>query len=305
MKNIFAIVITILVSTGVWSQQDPHYTQYMYNMSVINPAYTTSTEGIINIGGIHRSQWVGVDGAPKTSSIFLHTPINDKIETGFSLVNDNIGDIVKENNLYADLAYKLDFEEKGILSFGLKAGVTFFDVDFTGLEFKDTGDLAFENINEMFFNMGAGVYFNTDKYYVGLSVPNFIPSNHLEEDSGQYQGVEQAHWFLTGGYVFDINEQFKFKPAFMTKAVKGAPMSLDLTANVLFNKRFELGIGYRLGDAISGLASFMVTPEFRIGYAYDHTTSNLGTYSNGSHEIILLYNLNILTKGFDKSPRFF
>ncbi|MCK5815923.1 MAG: type IX secretion system membrane protein PorP/SprF [Flavobacteriaceae bacterium] len=305
MKNIFAIVITILVSTGVWSQQDPHYTQYMYNMSVINPAYTTSTEGIINIGGIHRSQWVGVDGAPKTSSIFLHTPINDKIETGFSLVNDNIGDIVKENNLYADLAYKLDFEEKGILSFGLKAGVTFFDVDFTGLEFKDTGDLAFENINEMFFNMGAGVYFNTDKYYVGLSVPNFIPSNHLEEDSGQYQGVEQAHWFLTGGYVFDINEQFKFKPAFMTKAVKGASMSLDLTANVLFNEKFELGIGYRLDDAISGLASFMVTPEFRIGYAYDHTTSNLGTYSNGSHEIILLYNLNILTKGFDKSPRFF
>lgn len=307
MKNIFAIVITLLVSTAIWSQQDPHYTQYMYNMSVINPAYTTSTEGVINIGGIHRSQWVGIEGSPKTSSIFLHTAINDKIETGFSLVNDNVGDVVKENNLYADFAYKLDFEEKGILSFGLKAGVTFFDVDFTGFNLEDNSDFiyAFQNINETFFNMGAGVYFNTDKYYVGLSVPNFIAAKHLEEDNGQYEGVEQAHWFLTGGYVFDISNQLKFKPAFMTKAVKGAPVSLDITANVLFNEKFELGIGYRMDDAISGLASFMVTPEFRIGYAYDHTTSNLGTYSNGSHEIIILYNLNILNKGFDKSPRFF
>ncbi|MCK5815221.1 MAG: type IX secretion system membrane protein PorP/SprF [Flavobacteriaceae bacterium] len=292
----------------MWSQQDPHYTQYMYNMSVINPAYTTSTEGVINIGGIHRSQGVGVDGSPKTSSIFFHSAINNKIETGLSLVNDNIGDVVKENNLYGDFAYKLDFEEKGILSFGLKAGVTFFDVDFTGFNLENNLDFAhaFQNIKETYFNMGAGVYFNTNKYYVGLSVPNFIPSKHITDDSGQYKGVEQAHWFLTGGYVFDINEQFKFKPAFMTKAVKGAPMSLDLTANVLFNKRFELGIGYRLGDAISGLASFMVTPEFRIGYAYDHTISNLGAYSKGSHEIILLYDLNlIVNEGFSKSPRFF
>ena len=307
MKNIYLILSAFLVSITAWSQQDAQYTQYMYNMSVINPAYTTSSEGIINIGGIHRSQWVGVEGSPKTSSIFLHTAISNKIEVGFSLVNDNVGDVVKENNLFADFAYKLDFEEKGVLSFGLKAGVTFFDVDFTGFNLEDNSDFiySFQNINETFFNMGAGIYYNTDKYYVGLSIPNFIAAKHLEEDNGQYQGVEQAHWFLTGGYVFDINSQFKFKPAFMTKAVKGAPVSLDITANVLFNEKFELGIGYRIDDAISGLASFMVTPEFRIGYAYDHTTSNLGAYSNGSHEIIILYNLNILNKGFDKSPRFF
>jgi len=309
MKNKYLILIAIFVSATVWSQQDAQYTQYMYNMSVINPAYTTNDVGSISIGGIHRSQWVGVDGAPQTSSIFLHASINDKIETGFSLVNDNVGDVVKENNLFADFAYKLDFEESGMLSFGLKAGVTFFDVDFTKLQLESGGyttDSNFENnINETFFNVGAGVFFNTDNYYIGLSVPNFLAANHLEEENGQYQGTEQAHWFLTGGYIFDINDQFKFKPAFMTKAVKGAPISFDITANDLYNEKSESGIGYRLDDSISGLVNFLVTPDLRIGYAYDHTTSNLGTFSSGSHEVIFLYNLNILYKGFDKSPRFF
>ncbi len=291
------------------SQQDAQYTQYMYNMSVINPAYTTSDVGNINIGGIHRSQWVGVEGSPQTSSVFLHAAINEKIETGLSIVNDNVGDVVKENNVFADFAYKLDFESKGMLSFGLKAGVTFLDVDFTGFQLESGGILSdpsfAENINNTYFNVGAGVFYNADNYYIGLSVPNFLASKHLEQDNGQYQGTEQAHWFVTGGYVFDINDQFKLKPAFMTKAVKGAPVSLDITANVLYNEKLELGIGYRLDDAISGLVNFTVTPKLRIGYAYDHTTSNLGPYSSGSHEVIFLYNLNILSKGFDKSPRFF
>lgn len=309
MKKVYIQIVALLVTVVTWSQQDAQYTQYMYNMSVINPAYTTSDVGTVNIGGIHRSQWVGVDGSPKTSSIFIHAPINNKIEVGFSLVNDNVGDVVKENNLFADFAYKLDFEENGNLSFGLKAGVTFFDVDFSGFQLESgsvfTDPNFADNISDTFFNIGAGVYYNTDRFYVGLSVPNFLNAKHLEADNGKYQGTEQAHWFLTGGYVFDINEQFKLKPAFMTKAVKGAPITLDITANVLYNEKFEVGIGYRLDDSVSGLVNFRATPELRIGYAYDHTTSNLGPFSSGSHEIIILYDLNILTKGFDKSPRFF
>lgn len=311
MKNILILIIALMTSVVMWSQQDAQYTQYMYNMSVINPAYTTSNVGLVNLGALHRTQWVGANGAPKSSNIFAHTPINEKIEVGFSLVNDNIGDVVKENNLYADFAYKLDFEENGQLSFGLKAGVTFFDVNFNGF-ILESGDVFTdpdfaENINQSFFNFGAGIYYNTDHYYLGLSIPALLNADHLNRNNGKYQGTEQAHTYLTGGYVFEINELFKFKPAFMSKAVKGAPISLDLTANVLFDNKVELGVGYRLEDAFSGMVNFKATPELRIGYAYDHTISNLGPFSSGSHELFILYDLDILNKnrGFDKSPRFF
>lgn len=311
MKKIILIGIALLTSILLWSQQDAQYTQYMYNMSVINPAYTTSTAGIVNVGGLHRTQWVGVIGAPKSSNLFLHTPINNKIQIGFSLINDNIGDIVKENNLFADFAYKLDFEEYGNLSFGLKTGVTFFDVNFndfvleSGDVFTDA-DFA-ENINQSYFNIGAGVYFNTDNYYIGFSIPNILRSQHLDRTNGKYQGTELPHIFLTGGYVFKINDFFKLKPAFMAKRVNGAPLTIDLTANILYDNRLEFGIGYRFTDAITGLFNIRATPEIRIGYAYDHTISNLGPFSSGSHELFILYDFDMLNinKGFDKSPRFF
>ncbi len=293
------------------SQQDAQYTQYMYNMSVINPAYTTNNIGVVKIGALHRSQWVGVIGSPKSSNLFVHTPLNEKIEVGFSLINDNIGDVVKENNLYADFAYKLDLEEYGNLSFGLKAGVTFFDVNFNGFVLE-SGDVFTDpdftdNINQSFFNMGVGIYYNTDNYYIGLSIPTILNAKHLDRNNGKYQGTEQAHVFLTGGYVININDQFRLKPAFMAKAVKGAPISIDLTANIIYQDRVEFGIGYRLEDAFSGMVNFGITPELRIGYAYDHTLSNLGPFSSGSHELFVLYDINLfnINNGFDKSPRFF
>ena len=311
MKNTLISFIALMTTVVAWSQQDAQYTQYMYNMSVINPAYTTGNIGVVNLGALHRTQWVGANGAPKSSNIFAHTPINENVEVGFSLINDNIGDVVKQNDLYADFAYKLDLEENGKLSFGLKAGVTFFDVNFNGfvLESGDVftdPDFA-ENINQSFLNFGAGVYYNTENYYVGLSIPAILNAKHLDRNNGKYQGTEQAHTYLTGGYVFELSELFKFKPAFMAKVVKGAPISLDLTANVLFDNKVEFGVGYRLDDALSGMINFKATPELRLGYAYDHTISNLGPFSSGSHELFILYNLDILNanKGYEKSPRFF
>ena len=311
MKKYILSILSLFLTAVIWSQQDAQYTQYMYNMSVINPAYTTNNIGIVNIGALHRTQWVGVVGSPKSSNFFMHSPINNKIEAGFSLVNDNIGDVVKQNNLYADIAYKLDLEDYGNLSFGLKAGVSFLDVDFNGFSLQ-SGDVFTDpnftdNIHRSFFNVGAGVYYNTDNYYVGLSVPTLLNSKYLDRDNGKYQGTKQAHVFLTGGYVYKLNDLIKLKPAFMTKIVKGADPVFDLTLNALYNNRLEVGIGYRVDDAISGMVNFKATPELRIGYAYDHTTSNLGPFSSGSHEIFVLYDLDIfnLQKGFDKSPRFF
>jgi type IX secretion system PorP/SprF family membrane protein len=311
MRKIILPFITLFTIGFMWSQQDAQYTQYMYNMSVINPAYTTQTIGIVNMGALYRTQWVGVKGAPTSANLFMHTPINEQVEVGLSFVNDNIGNIIKENNLFADFAYKLDLEEYGNLSFGLKAGVSFFNVDFTGLNLESGGistDPNFsENINQANFNLGAGIYYNTNNYYIGLSVPYMLKSNYYIDQNGEEQNIQKAHFYLTGGYVFTINEDIKLKPTFMAKAVNSAPFSIDLTANVLYLNRFEAGIAYRINDAVSGLINFGITPELRIGYAYDYTISNLSAFSSGSHEFILLYNLDSfnLHKGFDKSPRFF
>lgn len=293
----------------MWSQQEVQYTQYMYNMSTINPAYTTGNIGVYNLGALYRTQWVGVTGAPKSANLFAHTPINENVEVGLTYVNDNIGDIVKQNNLFADFAYKLNLEEYGYLSFGLKAGMSFFNVDLTSLELESGSlDPNFsENINQSNFNVGAGIYYNTDNYYVGISVPYILNSDHSIDENGTYQNVQRAHFYFTGGYVFDINQSFKLKPSVMARTVKGAPISLDLNANVLYEDRLEFGLGYRINDGIIGMVNFGITPELRLGYAYDYTISNLDTFSSGSHEFFLLYNLDSFNfnRGFDKSPRFF
>jgi type IX secretion system PorP/SprF family membrane protein len=299
-----------LVSTLAKAQQDPQFTNYMYNMNVINPAYATANEGVINLGGLYRTQWIGAVGAPKTGTVFVHYPVAKKVELGISIVSDVIGDVLHENNIYADFAYVLPVSENNKLSFGLKGGVTLFDANFTDFKYTETetGN-AFENSNKAFPNVGIGSFFFSNKYYLGFSIPNLLTTKHLESKNGiKTTGVEAIHYFFTGGYVFDLNPNLKFKPAFMTKGVSGAPLSLDLTANFLLSNRVEVGVGYRFDDSVSGLVNFYITPNLRIGYSYDYTLSNLGKYNSGSHEIFLLFDLDLSSlssKGFDKSPRFF
>ncbi|GAA4971861.1 type IX secretion system membrane protein PorP/SprF [Algibacter aquimarinus] len=318
MKNlniyhkIAALLSIIVLSFQSNAQQDPQFTQYMYNMSVINPAYATADEGILNLGALYRTQWVGLEGAPKTGTFFAHTPINDKIEMGISFTNDNIGDVVNENNVFVDFAYVLPVGIESKISFGLKGGFTFFDTTFDGFILQSgntTTDVAFnENVSKVFPNIGIGAFFFTDNYYLGLSAPNMLSTKHLETENGvRATGVQNVHYFLTGGYVFDIDQNLKLKPAFMARAVKGAPLAVDITANVLINERLEAGLGYRLGDAISGLVNFRISPELRIGYAYDFTTSNLGDFNSGSHEIFILFDVDLFgfKGGYDRSPRFF
>ena len=310
--KIAALLSIIILSFQSNAQQDAQFTQYMYNMSVINPAYATAEEGILNLGGLYRTQWVGLEGAPKTGSFFAHTPINDKIEMGISFTNDNIGDVVNENNLFADFAYVLPVGIESKISFGIKAGVTLFDTNFNGFQLQSGGastDQAFdENISRAFPNLGIGAFFFTDTYYLGLSAPNMLSTKHLENENGiKATGVQNVHYFLTGGYVFDIDQNVKLKPAFMARGVKGAPLALDITANVLINEKLEVGLGYRLDDAMSALVNFRITPELRVGYAYDYTTTNLGDFNSGSHEIFILFDVDLFgfKTGYDRSPRFF
>lgn len=301
-----------LIALQAQAQQDVQFTQYMYNMSVVNPGYATANEDILNVGGIYRSQWVGIEGSPKTGSFFAHVPLSEKVEVGLSFTNDNIGDVVNENNIYADFAYVLPVGVSSKLSLGLKAGVTLFDANFDGFSLQSgnqSTDVAFnENINKTFPNAGLGAFFFTDNYYLGLSAPNLFATKHIESENGvKSTGVQSIHYFFTGGYVFDINNNVKIKPSFLAKAVNGAPLALDLNANVLINEKIEAGIGYRLDDAISGMVNFKIAPQLRVGYAYDYTTTNLGDYSSGSHEIIVLFDVDLfgLKGGYDRSPRFF
>lgn len=311
MKKTILFVSFLFSIINASAQQDPEYTQYMYNMNVINPAYATAEQSILNIGSLYRTQWVGAVGAPKTLTLFAHMPVNKKVEMGFSLISDDIGDgAKKENNFFADFAYVLQLNSNHKLSLGLKAGLTSFQTNFNGFQFESGNaatDLAFsEDVNQLFPNVGIGVFYFTDTYYVGLSAPNLFSSKHIEERSGiNAFGKENTHAFLTGGYVFDLSDSFKLKPAFMSKFVKGSPVTLDLSANVLYNDQFELGASYRFGDAVSALMNVQVAKSIRVGYAYDYTISNMGQFNSGTHEIFLLFNLDLLSKGYDKSPRFF
>lgn len=277
-------------------------------MSLINPAYATDDPDMINLGSMYRAQWVGSIGGPKTISFFGHTPITDRVEGGLSLVHDDIGDVVKETNIFADIAYVIPVSSNSKLSLGVKAGATFYNTNFDGFVFSDPlPDPAFaENVNETFPNVGIGAFYFSDNYYFGLSAPNLLKSKHLKDYDGLVAlGAEEIHFYLTGGYVFTLNDNLKLKPAFMTKAVSGSPIAVDLTANVLIHEKFEVGVAYRFDDSFSGLFNFRIAPTLRIGYAYDYTLSNLGKFNNGSHEIMLLYDINLLGTGNDKSPRFF
>ncbi len=311
MKKLILILIFAL-HFFAFSQQDPQYTQYMYNLSVINPAYATGDTGVINLGVMNRSQWVSIEGAPTTYTLFAHTPLSKKIEVGISAISDNIGDgILKENNVYADFAYILQLGETQKLSLGLKAGFTNFETNFSGFRLPDgllTDDPAFLNQNRVLPNFGVGAFYYTDKFYAGFSAPNFLKTKQLEENNGLNRlGAEEIHFFLTAGYVFKLNSSFKLKPSFLARYVDGSSVIADTSLNILFNNRFEAGVSYRLNDSFSGMFNLRATDNFRIGYAYDYTTSNLGEFNSGSHEIILLFDLYLLSfkKGYDKSPRFF
>lgn len=311
MKKILFFIPFFFYIASVSAQQDPEYTHYMYNMSVVNPAYASGTPSMLNLGGLYRTQWVGAVGAPKTFTFFGHTALSDKVEIGLSFVSDDIGDgAKKENNVYADFAYVLNLGGQNKLSLGIKGGFSSLQTNFNGfvLQSGDTStDAAFaENINVTKPNIGVGAYFFRNNFYVGLSAPNLLKAKQIEEKSGiNAYGSEEIHTFFTAGYVFQINDALKLKPAFMSKIVKGAPVSVDITANVLYNEKFEFGAAYRIDDAVSALVNINITPTLRVGYAYDYTLSNLGQFNSGTHEIMLLFDLDLLGKGYDKSPRFF
>ena len=305
MKKIYFALLIVLVSIAdVSAQQDPHYTQYMYNMNVINPAYAGSKENL-SFGLLYRKQWVEIEDAPTTFTLSGSSPVGKNVGVGLSLISDEIGPVT-EKNVYGDFSYTLNLGGEHRLALGLKAGVTFHDVDFTKIipTLPDPADGVFaNNINNTYFNFGTGIFYYTDKYYLAFSVPNMINAKHLDYDGREY-GSETTHYFFTGGYVFDLSANVKFKPFFMVKSAFSAPTSLDLSTNFLFNEKFEIGATYRVEDSFGAMVNYAISPSLRIGYAYDHIVSDLNITTPASHEIIMLFDLNFPKKG-SRSSRFF
>jgi len=302
MKKLFLILL--FCSVEGFAQQDAQFTQYMYNTIAINPAYAGS-RGVISIFGLYRTQWVGLDGAPETSSFSINTPVGENVGLGVSLINDKIGP-TSENNLAADFSYTIPASETARLSFGIKGSANLFTLDPAKLTPEDQGDPQFQDLRNKFTpNIGAGIYWHTDKAYVGLSVPNFIQTNRYDDnDVAIYK--DQIHYYFIAGYVFNLDayETIKFKPATLIKMVEGSPLQIDASANFMFNDKFVIGVAYRWNASVSALAGFQITEGLYLGYAYDLETTQLVKYNSGSHEIFLRFEFLNKNAGII-SPRFF
>ncbi len=293
-------MLTVIVG---YAQQDAQYTQYMYNTINVNPAYAGS-RGALSLFALHRAQWVGLDGAPVTNSFSVNTPFNNSnLGLGVSIVNDEIGPSTS-NSLSADISYTIPMSETLKLSFGVKGTANLFNIDVTKLNPGDQTDPQFQNFkNEFNPNIGAGLYLHSDKGYVGLSVPNFLEMNaYNDNEVAIYK--EKMNFYLIGGYVFDLSPSVRFKPAFMTKAVEGSPLQVDVSANFLLIDKLVLGLAYRWSASVSAMAGFQISDAFYVGYSYDFETTELDKYNSGSHEIFLRYEI------FKKNnkmitPRFF
>lgn len=304
MKTNSIVLLLLLVMSSGYAQQEAQYTHYMYNTININPAYAGS-RGVLSVFGLHRTQWVGLDGAPTTNSFSINTPIqNSRIGIGVSFVNDKIG-ASEQNNISGDFSYTIPVSLDYKLSFGLKAAADLLNVDYTKLDRYDLNDPKFQNnIDNVFSpNIGAGVYFHSDKLYVGFSVPNFLPLRRFDDVVSS--AVENSlHYYLIGGYVFDVSPSLKLKPTFMTKMVSGAPLQLDLSANALIQDKLTVGLAWRWDAALTAMAGFQLSDGLFVGYSYDFETTSLSNYNSGSHEVFLRFELLNIQKRII-TPRFF
>lgn len=305
--NSYLKFILIILCTGfgfsLYGQQDPQFTQYMYNTLSVNPAYAGS-RGHLSILGMHRTQWVGLNGAPTSNVLAVDAPVGKNVGLGLIITNDALG---PSNETFFDVNFsytlKLDEDNKR-LSFGLKGGGRLFNVDFSKGLFENP-DIAFQNNieNKFFPTVGAGVYYHTNKGYLGFAIPNFFSEEHYN-GSVQEIATERLHYYLIGGRVFPMSDDVLFKPAFFVKWVPGAPIIADLSANFLIKDVLTLGAAYRWDDSFSGLLGIDISPKVHIGYAYDLTTTDLTNYNNGTHEIFVRFELRSLKRRL-KSPRFY
>jgi len=309
MKKLSILLLFIVLTTSVsFAQQDAQYTHYMYNTISVNPAYAGSRDAL-SLMGLYRTQWVGLEGAPRNFTFSGHSPLkNEKLGLGVSLVRDEIW-IQDETYLDVDFSYTINTSETAKLAFGLKGGLHLLNIDFTKATAQDEINESFAgntNVDNRFTpNIGFGLYYYTDKFYIGYSAPTLLRTEYYEDETLQsYLSRDNINHYLIAGYVFNLSATTKFKPAVLFKGVQGAPLQADVSGNFLFNDKFTLGLAYRWDAALSGLIGLQLSEGLMIGYGYDWETTELNNYNSGSHEIFLRWEFKS-SKDAIISPRFF
>ncbi len=306
-RNLLLSLACVLLGTTAGAQQEVMVSQYMFNGLFLNPAYAGSHD-YTSASLLHRAQWVQMEGAPRTSMLGIDGPVmGDRMALGFTLVHDQIG-VSRDLELAGQYAYRLPVGDNSRLAFGLKAGVSVYSAQLNDLTYWDANDQVFQSAieNQLVGKFGFGMYWNNATSYVGLSVPTLYAADDdiTTAVTGTNTQYFHQHYYLNAGHVFDVNEHFDIKPSVLLKYLPDAPVQADVNCNVLYNERLWLGIGYRTGDAVVAMLEYQVSPKFRVGYAYDMTTSSLSGYSGGSHEVMLGLDLGKeLVK--IKSPRYF
>jgi len=303
-KTYLITLFTLLGMAALVSGQiNPQFTQYTINTMTVNAGYTGSREALTAIA-LHRSQWSGIEGAPRTLTFSIDAPTRSFNGLGLSIIHDESGP-AQETYLDGNYAHTLFLNNRGLrLGLGLKAGARMLSIDWSRGIFRDPDTVFNENVNsELLFTIGSGLFMYNEKAYIGLSVPNFLPNKHYDEIQ-ESAAQDRMHYYLIGGYVFQLNENIKFKPSFYMKQVAGGALSVDTSANFLLIESLNVGINYRWNESISGILGFQISPRMRIGYSYDYSTGELNNYNSGSHEFFVRYQvLSDITA--IKSPRFF
>jgi len=303
-------MFTMFSSNDAVAQQDAQYSMYMFNPLAVNPAYAGSREAL-SVTMLGRKQWVNIPGAPSTATLSIHTPLRfEAISLGLSIIQDEIGP-TKNTSFYGDLAYRFNVTKRSQLAFGLKGGLDMFTANFGNLRVDDNTDIQYTTPirNQLMPNFGFGVYWNSDKFYVGLTAPKIIQNDFEGSLTNGVQSIQNRHFFLMAGRTFKLNSVVDMVPSFVMKAVEDAPLSTDINLNFMFYEKLWIGGGLRTGqqvwqNAIIANVVYHFSPQFRAGYSYDYTTSDLGDFNTGSHEIMINYDLDFLGKGF-RTPRRF
>jgi type IX secretion system PorP/SprF family membrane protein len=298
MKKIIVFSV-LLLSLRLNAQQDPQFTQYFDNFLHVNPAYAGSS-GMLSATAIHREQWVGFAGAPRSTTLSLHTPLNYRsVGLGLTAVNDMIGPI-RQNMVYVDFSYTLKLGKTARLALGLKGGMNMLNVSTQGLANVDANDPAFANaLNRINPNVGFGVYYHDEHFFIGLSSPRI-----LENTASTTTYLEQRHYFGIVGGIFSVAEQWKLRPSIQVKSTMGAPLSLDFSLAAIFKDKLWLGAMNRWKAAAGGFVQYQICRQFRLGLASEFGMTPIRNYNNGTFEVMMSYDFNY-KKTDVKSPRYF
>ncbi len=309
-EKVSLMLVFLLGMLSAHGQKEPQYTQYMYNIGGFNPAYVGTTE-TPELTTMYRAQWLDIPGAPRTIRLGANIPLsNEKMGIGVNVINDALGPL---SNTFLDVAfsYQINLSDETKLSFGMDAGGSLLNVDFSKGTFENPGEpvAAMEPINNFYATIGAGLFLYQENWYVGVSIPNFLTDDIYNQEVAAVV-EDKIHYNVIGGYVFDLSENTKLKPAFLLNYVVGAPVNVNVSANMLFNDRFTLGAAYSIENAVSALAGFQITDPIFFGVSYDYNTNGLGQYNNGTPEFVLKYFIgrsggskNINTKNIKGKPK--